>query len=132
MTKFERIAIYALSLLLIVATIAVYRHKDDKPIEEEEPAVIEAPAATERFNTSYLEQWDKGESDNTIRMIGAWFYSFEPSNCTYVLEDESGDLWVVRDVSIDEDDFLLLWIDNGGTPDYIEDDLVVKTWKEVR
>jgi len=87
---------------------------------------------TERFNTSYLEQWDKGESDNTIRMIGAWFYSFEPSNCTYVLEDESGNLWVVRDMSIDEDDFLLLWIDNGGTPDYIEDDLVVKTWKEVR
>ena len=66
-------------------------------------------------------------------MVGAWFYNYEPSNQTYVLEDETGELWVVRDVgeSIGEDDFLLLWIDNNATPDYLEDDVVVKVWSEV-
>jgi len=94
---------------------------------------IDEPAAVETFNTSYLERWDKGEDNGTIRMVGAWFFNYEPSNQTYVLEDETGELWVVRDVgeSIGENDFLLLWIDNNATPDYLEDDVVVKVWSEV-
>lgn len=97
--------------------------------QEIKQAIVE-PAGTPLYDTTYLDNWCAGDEQGSIRMIGGWVNSHEDN--TYTLEDESGNLWVVRDIDLDEDDFLLLWIDNNGTPDYLEDDHVVKTWREAR
>lgn len=88
--------------------------------------------ATEKlYDTKYLEQWEESKTEGTVRMVGAWVYAVEEDN-TYVLEDESGNLWVVRDVTLAEDAHLLLWLSNNATPDYLEDDYIVTTWTEAR
>lgn len=83
------------------------------------------------YDTKYLEQWEESKVEGTVRMVGAWVYAVEEDN-TYVLEDESGNLWVVRDVTLAEDARLLLWLSNNATPDYLEDDYIVTTWTEAR
>lgn len=106
----------------------------DTEVIKQEVEVIEnkETAAAEVFDTSYLAGWDSGEPCGAIRMIGAWVFNHEPSNDTWVLQDESGELWVVRNRELDEDDFLLLWLADNGTPDNVEDDLIIKVWKEAR
>ena len=138
--KKYRIIFWAIVALLIAAIFSV-------PILTADACVIPQQEQTETqtrgnadmtrvqssaWDTTALDHWC-GEPIGKVRMVGAWFYNYEPSNQTYVLEDETGELWVVRDVgeSIGEDDFLLLWIDNNATPDYLEDDVVVKVWSEV-
>lgn len=123
-TRIDAIILTVICALLVGAYFLTQSGKNNNTIDE--------PAAVETFNTSYLERWDKGEDNGTIRMVGAWFFNYEPSSNMTVVEDESGNLWAVRDVTIDEDDFLLLWIANNGTPDYQDDDQVIKTWKEAR
>ncbi len=86
-----------------------------------------AEAATEpepvsHFNTQVLETWC-GEPTGTIRMVGGWAY------CEDVLEDETGNLWGYD--GLDEEAFYLVWIDDMGTPDYVQDDEIVKVWREI-
>lgn len=97
---------------------------------QETKQAIAEPAGTSLYDTTYLDSWCAGDEQGAIRMVGGWVNSHEDN--VYTIEDESGNLWVVRDVDLDEDDFLLLWINNNGTPDYLEDDHVVKTWREAR
>ena len=100
--------------------------------QEQAQIVSEAPAARAVYDTTYLDQWcGEVEPPHTVRMIGAWFYSHDEASAFTVVEDESGNLWCVQS-AIGEDDFLLLWIDNNATPDYLEDDEVVKVWIEAR
>ena len=89
----------------------------------------EETAAMASYNTQYLEEWRNESDTNTIRMIGAWVNSVEDD--VYTLEDQSGNLWVVRNVELPHDAFVLLWLDNSGTADYINDDVVVRVWQEV-
>lgn len=98
---------------------------------EHQKTEIEEPAATEVYDTTYLEQWC-GEPSGVIRMVGGWMFNYEPSSGIYTVEDENGNLWCVtyEENAMNEDDFLLLWIDNNGTPDYLTDDHVIKVWKE--
>lgn len=131
------LCIIGVSLALVYACAfgeAVHGVNADTEAVKQEVEVNEnkEPAATEVFNTSYLAGWDSGEPCGTIRMIGAWVFNHEPSNDTWVLQDESGELWVVRNRELDEDDFLLLWLADNGTPDNVEDDLIIKVWKEAR
>lgn len=72
------------------------------------------------FDTSALNTWC-GEPNGTIRMIGAQALDEN------TLEDETGNLWGWDDV--EEQSFYLLWIDDMGTPQ-IEDDEIVKIWEE--
>ena len=82
------------------------------------------PAEKQTYDTSVLELWDGEAHNGTIRMVSAW-----QTNDSLV-EDETGNLWEV-DLPIEEDDFLLLWIADNQTPDDVEDDLIIKVWREV-
>ena len=76
------------------------------------------------FDTSVIEQeWCGGFTDGTIRMVGAWWYA------DGVVEDEQGQLWGIEQ-SIEQTDFLLLWIADNNTPDNTTDDLIIKVWRE--
>lgn len=76
------------------------------------------------FDTSIIEtQWCGGFSDGTVRMVGAWWYA------DGVVEDECGQLWGI-DQSIEQEDFLLLWIADNHTPNNTTDDLIIKVWRE--
>lgn len=76
------------------------------------------------FDTSIIEtQWCGGFSDGTVRMVGAWWYA------DGVVEDEQGQLWGIEQ-SIEQTDFLLLWIADNNTPDNTTDDLIIKVWRE--
>lgn len=76
------------------------------------------------FDTSIIEQcWGGDFADGNVRMLGGWYYS------DGVVEDEMGHLWGIDQV-IEEEDFLLLWIADNHTPNYVEDDIVIKVWRE--
>ena len=74
------------------------------------------------FDTSILETWCGGPSGR-VRMVGAWKYD------EHGFEDETGNIWDY-DGTIDEEAFYLLWLDDMGT-DSVEDDQIVKVWREV-
>lgn len=77
--------------------------------------------ATE-FDTTQLDEWCS-KSSGTVRLVGGWHY--EPGT----LEDEQGNLWGWSG-EVEENAFLLLWIDDNGTPE-VEDDEVLKVWQEI-
>lgn len=82
-------------------------------------------AETQVYDTTYLEQWC-GEPTGRIRMVAAWI-----TEDGYV-EDETGNVWEVGyENTPSANSFLLLWIDDNSTPDYVQDDVIVKTWVEV-
>ena len=93
--------------------------------EPAEPVVKYVEVVQENaFDTSVIEQeWCGGFTDGTIRMVGAWWYA------DGVVEDEQGQLWGIEQ-SIEQTDFLLLWIADNNTPDNTTDDLIIKVWRE--
>ena len=93
--------------------------------EPAEPVVKYVEVVQENaFDTSVIEQeWCGGFTDGTIRMVGAWWYA------DGVVEDEQGQLWGIEQ-SIEQTDFLLLWIADNNTPDNTTDDLIIKIWRE--
>jgi hypothetical protein len=80
-------------------------------------------AETQVFDTTYLELWC-GEPTGRIYMIGARI-----SNDGRV-KDEAGNFWEL-DTEIERDSFLLLWVDNNGTINDIQDDILIKAWVEL-
>ena len=48
---------------------------------------------------------------------------------TLTLIDEQDNLWDVEALNIDDNDFLLLWINDNDT-DTVEDDTIIKVWRE--
>ncbi len=76
------------------------------------------------FDTSIIErEWCGDFEDGIIRMVGAWWYA------DGVVEDEQGQLWGIEQ-SINQDDWLMLWIADNNTPNNTTDDLVIKVWRE--
>lgn len=127
-----KIIIVILSLCIVAWAVSfTYYVLNTANKQETKETEIEEPAATEVYDTTYLEQWC-GEPNGTVRMAGGWMFNYEPSSGIYTVEDENGNLWCVtyEENAMNEDDFLLLWIDNNGTPDYLTDDHVIKVWKE--
>ena len=92
---------------------------------EQEPVVKYVEVVKQGgFDTSVIEQeWCGGFTDGTIRMVGAWWYA------DGVVEDEQGQLWGIEQ-SIEQTDFLLLWIADNNTPNNTTDDIIIKTWRE--
>ena len=64
----------------------------------------------------------------TVRMEGAWVAESEDS--THTLNDETGNAWTVEDITLHEDDWLLLWIADNHTTEDVTDDVVIKVWAE--
>ena len=69
-------------------------------IEQNAQEIKEAQTKESKFDTSWIENnWGAGEDEGTIRMIGATVYAREGNLLT--LEDETGELWCVEDVTVD-------------------------------
>lgn len=97
-----------------------------KPADIQEVEIIKYAEAREQetLDTSVIEaQWCGGFCDGTVRMVGAWWYA------DGMVEDEQGQLWAVEQ-SIEQQDFLLLWIADNNTPNNTTDDLIIKVWRE--
>lgn len=92
---------------------------------EQEPIIKYVEVQKEQmFDTSIIEaQWCGGFEDGTVRMVGAWWYA------DGVVEDEQGHLWAVEQ-SIEQTDFLMLWIADNHTLNNTTDDIVIKVWRE--
>lgn len=83
----------------------------------------------DKFDTSALESWCGSSEVHSVRMVGAEVYRRDKNQV--VVKDEDGSLWILENVDVDDNDFLLLWIDDMDTLGEVEDDVVVKVWREV-
>ena len=124
-TTIIRIIECALCLFFAIAIGFVYGERSVEPIIQEKEVIKYVEVVEEKnFDTSIIEaQWCGGFYDGTVRMVGAWWYT------DGVVQDEQGQLWVVEQ-SIDEQDFLLLWIADNHTPNKTTDDIIIKVWRE--
>lgn len=62
-------------------------------------------------------------------MVAAVPYAREDDTLT--LEDEQGELWLVEDMDISDDEYVLMWIADNNTKDNTTDDTVIKVFVEV-
>lgn len=85
--------------------------------------------AEQHIDTSAIEAWDGDFSSGNIRMVGAWVKGYEGN--TVLIEDETGNIWMMDDYYIDSNEFLLLWLADNHTPENVEDDLILKVWTEL-
>ena len=98
-------------------------------IEQDIQEIREAQTADSKFDTSWIENnWGAGEDEGTIRMVGATVYAREGNLLT--LEDEAGELWCIEDVTVADNDCILLWIADNHTKDDVTDDVVIKVYTE--
>ena len=92
-------------------------------VKAPEPVVVEVEK--ERlFDASVIEsQWCGDFVDGHIRMLGGWKYG------DGAVQDEQGNVWETE-ADVTEADFLLLWIADHGTPERVDDDVLIKVWRE--
>ena len=114
-------------LCVVLTTILICRVSTAEASnpEVQEPVIKYVEVVRDQhFDTSIIEsQWCGGFTEGTIRMVGAWWYA------DGVVEDEMGQLWGIEQ-SIEQTDFLLLWIADNHTPNNTTDDIVIKVWRE--
>lgn len=80
------------------------------------------------FDTTAIDTWCRGEDIGTVRMVGAWVAESEDS--VHTLNYETGNAWTVEDITLHEDDWLLLWIADNHTTEDVTDDVIIKVWAE--
>lgn len=85
--------------------------------------------ACEVFDVSALSGWCGAGEFGAVRMVGA-VITGEAAGC-WELMDDHGECWYVEKLDLLPDDFLLIWIDDMGTDD-IQDDEIIKVWREAR
>ena len=123
MTNTQR---YLATIVMVLAAmvLGVLAGRDLAPIQEVEVVKYVEVVEQDNFDTSIIEaQWCGGFEDGTVRMVGAWWYA------DGVVEDEQGQLWGIEQ-SIEQTDFLLLWIADNNTPNNTTDDIIIKVWRE--
>lgn len=111
-------------LVLLFVMWGVLAGRELASVQEVEVVKYVEVQKEQMFDTSIIEtQWCGGFEDGTVRMVGAWWYA------DGVVEDEQGQLWGIEQ-SIEQTDFLLLWIADNNTPNNTTDDIIIKTWRE--
>ncbi len=85
-------------------------------------------AEANRVDTTAIDGWCGGYYDGNVRMVGGWVDS--TSEEEIFIADETGELWTVTNIQIDENAFLLLWIADSNTPNDKTDDIILKVWQE--
>lgn len=111
-------------LVLLFVMWGVLAGRELASVQEVEVVKYVEVQKEQMFDTSIIEtQWCGGFEDGTVRMVGAWWYA------DGVVEDEQGQLWGVEQ-SIEQTDFLLLWIADNNTPNNNTDDIIIKVWRE--
>ena len=94
-----------------------------------QPIPVAEAKTPSHIDTSAIEMWDGDFSSGNIRMVGASVKGYEGN--TVLIEDETGNIWMMDDYYIDDDEFLLLWLADNHTPENVEDDLIIKVWAEL-
>ena len=116
MKQFLTYLVGMLSAVILVVTIV-------------QPTPVAEAKTPSHIDTSAIECWDDSFSSGNIRMVGAWVKGYDDN--TVLIEDETGNIWVMDDCYIDKDEFLLVWLADNGTPSNVEDDLIIKIWTEL-
>lgn len=83
--------------------------------------------SAQMFDTHALNDWCSGYDEGTIRMVEG--FPIEYTGDSWLVEDGYGQMWEIS-VDVEPCDFLLLWIADNHTPNNVEDDVVIKTWRE--
>lgn len=96
------------------------------PVEASAANVVEVQPIA--FDTTAIDTWCRGEDLGTVRMVGAWVA--ESMDNAHTLNDETGNAWTVEDITLHEDDWLLLWIADNHTTEDVTDDVIIKVWAE--
>lgn len=113
--------IIALTLSIILSVFFFGSFNDHATVE----ACEEAPQS---YDLSVIENWcGAGTEHGSIRFVGAEVYTREGDTLTLI--DEQDNLWDVEALNIDDNDFLLLWINDNDTGT-VEDDTIIKVWRE--
>lgn len=116
-------------ILFVLPFAAAQQPSRVERIEQGIQEIREAQTADSKFDTSWIENsCGAGEDEGTIRMISATVYAREGNLLT--LEDEAGELWCVEDVTVADNDCILLWIADNHTEDDVIDDVVIKVYTE--
>ena len=116
-------------ILFVLLFAAAQQPSRVERIEQGIQEIREAQTADSKFDTSWIENnWGADEDKGTIRMISATVYTREDNLLT--LEDEAGELWCVEDVTVADNDCILLWIADNHTEDDVTDDVVIKVYTE--
>ena len=116
-------------ILFVLSFAAAQQPSRVERIEQGIQAIREAQTADSKFDTSWIENHVCADEDKgIIRMIGATVYAREGNLLT--LEDEAGELWCVEDVTVADNDCILLWIADNHTEDDVTDDVVIKIYTE--
>lgn len=119
MKNISRIITVALGIILCASLFAPLHGNTTADACEEAP---------QSFDLSVIENWcGSGTERGSIRFVGAEVYAREGNTLTLI--DEQGNLWDVEALNIDDNDFLLLWINDNDTDD-VEDDTIIKVWRE--
>lgn len=117
-------------ILFVLPFAAAQQPSRVERIEQGIQEIREAQTANSKFDTSWIENnCGAGEDEGIIRMISATVYAREGNLLT--LEDEAGELWCVEDVTVADNDCILLWIADNHTEDDVTDDVVIKVYTEV-
>ena len=116
-------------ILFVLPFAAAQQPSRIERIEQGIQEIREAQTADSKFDTSWIENnCGAGEDEGTIRMISATVYARESNLLT--LEDEAGELWCVEDVTVADNDCILLWIADNHTENDVTDDVVIKIYTE--
>ena len=117
-------AVGAMLVIMMILFAGGCFKQASEPVEQEPSVKYVEVQKEQMFDTSIIEtHWCGGFEDGTVRMVGAWWYA------DGVVEDEQGQLWGIEQ-SIEQTDFLLLWIADNNTPNNTTDDLIIKVWRE--
>ena len=128
-TLYIMIGVLGCIILFVLPFAAAQQPSRVERIEQGIQEIREAQTADSKFDTSWIENnCGAGEDEGTIRMISATVYTREGNLLT--LEDEAGELWCVEDVTVADNDCILLWIADNHTEDDVTDDVVIKVYTE--
>ena len=128
-TLYMMIGVLGCIILFVLPFAAAQQPSRVERIEQGIQEIREAQTADSKFDTSWIENnWGAGEDEGTIRMISATVYAREGNLLT--LKDEAGELWWVEDVTVADNDCILLWIADNHTKDNVTDDVVIKVYTE--
>ena len=128
-TLYMMIGVLGCIILFVLPFAAAQQPSRVERIEQGIQEIREAQTADSKFDTSWIENnWGAGEDEGTIRIISATVYTREGNLLT--LEDEAGELWCVEDVTVADNDCILLWIADNHTDDNVTDDVVIKVYTE--
>lgn len=118
MKNVSKIITMAIAIILSVSFFGFHDHTTAEACEE----------APQSYDLTALDEWcSAGTERGSIRFIGAEVASRNGNTIT--LLDEHGNQWEVENMTIDDNDFLLLWINDNDTDDIVDDE-IIKVWRE--